>query len=95
MVRCGFTVMCADVLVVTCFCVAVNVVVVDVLNGVCCCGVGGVGMNYLHDEAPITVLHRDLKSKNGEPHLHSSLYRLPWKQHCAGSHHVHPTSDDT
>ncbi len=24
------------------------------------------GMNYLHYEAPITVLHRDLKSKNGE-----------------------------
>ena len=24
------------------------------------------GMNYLHHEAPISVLHRDLKSKNGE-----------------------------
>jgi len=29
---------------------------------VCWC----VGMNYLHHEAPLTVLHRDLKSKNGE-----------------------------
>jgi len=24
------------------------------------------GMNYLHNEAPIKVIHRDLKSKNGK-----------------------------
>ena len=24
------------------------------------------GMNYLHYEAPVPVIHRDLKSKNGE-----------------------------
>ena len=24
------------------------------------------GMNYLHEEAPVTVIHRDLKSKNGK-----------------------------
>jgi len=23
------------------------------------------GMNYLHNEAPVKVIHRDLKSKNG------------------------------
>ncbi len=23
-------------------------------------------MNYLHDEAPVKVIHRDLKSKNGK-----------------------------
>ena len=23
-------------------------------------------MNYLHYEAPVTVIHRDLKSKNGK-----------------------------
>lgn len=27
------------------------------------------GMNYLHYEAPIPVIHRDLKSKNGETEL--------------------------
>ena len=26
----------------------------------------GTGMNYLHFEAPIPVIHRDLKSRNGE-----------------------------
>ena len=24
------------------------------------------GMNYLHDEAPVSIIHRDLKSKNGK-----------------------------
>jgi len=24
------------------------------------------GMNYLHNEAPVKVIHRDLKSKNGK-----------------------------
>lgn len=27
------------------------------------------GMNYLHYEAPLAVVHRDLKSKNGTLHL--------------------------
>lgn len=46
------------------------------------------GMHYLHMEAPVKVIHRDLKSRNGKwPHrltlllYHSSLapaWRFPW-----------------
>lgn len=32
-----------------------------------------VGMNYLHYEAPVTVIHRDLKSKNGKQNYHSTV----------------------
>ena len=31
------------------------------------------GMNYLHNEAPMKIIHRDLKSKNGEAGFPSSL----------------------
>lgn len=30
------------------------------------------GMNYLHAEAPIPIIHRDLKSKNSVPRFHSN-----------------------
>jgi len=26
-------------------------------------------MNYLHNEAPVKVIHRDLKSNNGKKHV--------------------------
>ena len=31
------------------------------------------GINYLHNEAPVKVIHRDLKSKNGKDSICSSI----------------------
>ncbi len=40
------------------------------------------GMNYLHNEAPISVIHRDLKSSNGEYNSQClqlfNLIKSPW-----------------
>lgn len=33
------------------------------------------GMNYLHNGAPISLIHRDLKSSNGEQLINHKTYR--------------------
>lgn len=35
-----------------------------------------VGMHYLHMEAPVKVIHRDLKSRNGKVAKHWNTLRL-------------------
>ena len=42
-------------------------------DGVCLSHSITSGMNYLHFEAPIPVIHRDLKSKNGQLQLEARL----------------------
>ena len=37
------------------------------------------GMNYLHNGAPISLIHRDLKSSNGQFQLYSFLSKSIWK----------------
>ena len=38
-----------------------------------------IGISYLHNEAPFKIIHRDLKSKNGESQiiLHKRILSLP------------------